>query len=108
MISPEFIERQKKIIESDIERLEKEINKNEKISDPSHNPDDDASEFEQFEENQALIKAVKSDLIELEVAIKKISEGTYGACEICGEPIEEGRLKAYPAAAFCVTHVNTR
>jgi DnaK suppressor protein len=32
----------------------------------------------------------------------KIREGTYGLCEICGEPIPLGRLRALPEATRCV------
>jgi len=35
-------------------------------------------------------------------ALKKIEEGTYGYCEECGEPIEEGRLLAKPFATLCL------
>ena len=35
-------------------------------------------------------------------ALRRIEEGTYGFCEECGEPIEEGRLLAKPFAVLCV------
>lgn len=38
-------------------------------------------------------------------AIEKISGGTYGICEISGEPIEEDRLLANPAARTCKAHM---
>jgi DnaK suppressor protein len=31
-----------------------------------------------------------------------LDEGTYGTCEICGQPIAAERLEALPAATFCV------
>lgn len=30
--------------------------------------------------------------------------GTYGRCEVCGEPIPEGRLEARPWATRCIDH----
>ncbi len=35
-------------------------------------------------------------------ALRRIEEGSYGYCEECGEPIEEGRLIAKPFAVLCV------
>ena len=39
-------------------------------------------------------------------ALAMIKLGKYGVCEVCGEPIGEGRLKAYPEATTCVKHSN--
>ena len=41
------------------------------------------------------------ELNEIDVALKKIQDGTYGACDMCDEPIAIGRLKAKPFAKFC-------
>lgn len=35
-------------------------------------------------------------------ALERIKNGEYGACEECGEPIPEQRLRLFPAARFCV------
>jgi RNA polymerase-binding protein DksA len=37
-------------------------------------------------------------------ALEKIEEGTYGLCDRCGQPIEEGRLEAVPYATLCIRH----
>jgi RNA polymerase-binding transcription factor DksA len=39
-------------------------------------------------------------------ALDKIEAGTYGICEISGEPIERDRLLANPAARTCKAHLN--
>jgi len=44
----------------------------------------------------------KEKLIEIEDALEKIREGTYGICEECGEEIGGGRLKVMPLAKSCV------
>lgn len=41
-------------------------------------------------------------LSEIEDALERINNDTYGECEECGEPIEEGRLKALPFTRVCV------
>ncbi len=38
-------------------------------------------------------------------ALKKIEDGTYGICEVSGEPIEEDRLEANPAARTTKAHI---
>ena len=40
---------------------------------------------------------------EIEAALKSISEGTYGTCDMCDEMIAIGRLKAKPFAKYCTT-----
>lgn len=39
---------------------------------------------------------------EIDFALEKITAGTYGLCEQCGQPIPEARLEALPHAALCV------
>ncbi|MFZ6002664.1 MAG: TraR/DksA family transcriptional regulator [Actinomycetota bacterium] len=55
-------------------------------------------------ENQALAAQLRSELEEVERALRKLDEGTYGRCEACGEPIAPARLEAMPAARFCILH----
>ena len=44
----------------------------------------------------------RQSLYELEDAIKKIEEGTFGICEECKSPISKTRLKVVPFARLCV------
>jgi RNA polymerase-binding protein DksA len=39
---------------------------------------------------------------EIDAALARIEEGTYGACERCGQPIGEERLDALPWAKLCI------
>ena len=55
-------------------------------------------------ENQALAAQLRSELEEVERALGKLDEGTYGRCETCGEPIAPARLEAMPAARHCIEH----
>ena len=43
-------------------------------------------------------------LDEVRRARRRVADGTYGVCEVCGEPIPEGRLEARPWATHCITH----
>ena len=44
----------------------------------------------------------KRELEEINEALKKIEEGTYGICEMCEDPIQEARLKIKPHAKYCI------
>ena len=55
-------------------------------------------------ENQALASQLRTELDEVERALAKLEDGTYGTCEVCNEPIAEARLEAMPAARFCIEH----
>ena len=39
---------------------------------------------------------------DVERALAKVEDGTYGTCDVCGRPIGEGRLEALPWATLCV------
>jgi DnaK suppressor protein len=39
---------------------------------------------------------------EVDRALAKLDEGTYGVCDSCGAPIPEGRLEVHPTAVLCV------
>lgn len=41
-------------------------------------------------------------LTEVEEALRRVDEGSYGNCLECGDPIEEKRLDAVPWANFCM------
>ena len=59
-------------------------------------------------ETEALSNTLRESLEEVERAIGKLDDGTYGMCEECGEPIAPARLEAMPAARYCITHASNR
>lgn len=42
-------------------------------------------------------------LLEIDQALVRVDDGTYGWCGQCGGPIEEGRLEARPATTACIS-----
>ena len=44
----------------------------------------------------------KSLLSKLDLALKKIEDGSFGICEICEEPIGKKRLEARPETTLCI------
>lgn len=69
-------------------------------------PNDKADSIEDYETNTSILKQLEIQLNDVKDALVKIEEGTYGVCEVSGHPIEEGRLKANPAARTCMEHMN--
>ncbi len=45
----------------------------------------------------------RATVVEIDRALAKIEDGTYGSCEQCGDTIPDARLQALPHAALCVT-----
>lgn len=65
-----------------------------------------AEGMKEFENNRGILNQLETRLNEVKSALQKIKDGTYGVCEISGEPIEIDRLEANPAAKTCEAHMN--
>lgn len=65
-------------------------------------PDENASEVEEYVDNLALEQNLESQLKDVNDALEKMEKGTYGVCEQTGKDIETERLKAYPAARTAI------
>jgi len=62
-----------------------------------------ATEIVEIEKGLILEKRVRDQLSEVEHALHKFDQGSYGLCEICGQPIEPARLEALPQASLCLS-----
>lgn len=54
------------------------------------------------ERDLSIYERVQAELADVEHALHRLEEGTYGTCEACGRPIDEDRLEAMPAARLCL------
>ncbi|NSW91368.1 MAG: TraR/DksA C4-type zinc finger protein [Firmicutes bacterium] len=72
------------------------------LSNYDNHPADIGTELYMVELNNALMVHQEHLLEEVRNALKKIDEGTYGICEICGENIDEERLEVIPYARLCL------
>jgi len=52
--------------------------------------------------DEGLGEGAQQTLREIDDALRKIDDGTYGACEACGKPIGEDRLAAIPWTRLCI------
>lgn len=57
-----------------------------------------ADTAEELTTRQAVVAQLETRYRNINRALEKIANGTYGICELSGEPIEEARLTANPAA----------
>ena len=62
-----------------------------------------ASETSSQERDLALIENLEHVRGQVEHALGRIENGTYGTCETCGQPIPRERLEALPFAGQCVS-----
>jgi len=63
---------------------------------------DDATEVFENAKNQALRQNLQRLLGQVNDALAKFDQGTYGLCEVCGDTIDRARLKALPYATLCL------
>jgi DnaK suppressor protein len=65
--------------------------------------EEEATESFELEKRLALEKQTRANLAEVEHALEKFKKGTYGLCDICGQPIPADRLEAMPHANLCLS-----
>jgi RNA polymerase-binding protein DksA len=70
-------------------------------TDDEHDPEGATIAFERAQV-AALLERARRRLADVDLALARIAEGSYGGCERCGEPISAGRLAARPAARTCI------
>ncbi len=68
---------------------------------------DVADGLEEYENNKAVASQLEKQLADVNTALAKIENGTYGKCEISNEAIELDRLEANPSARTCKAHMNS-
>lgn len=63
---------------------------------------DAATETYERELDEGLEEDAREQLRQVENALTRIEEGTYGTCEVCGKEIPVERLEAVPSATLCI------
>ena len=53
--------------------------------------------------SSATARSIAAALADVDRALAKLDEGSYGICDQCGQPITPERLEAMPSATLCVT-----
>ena len=105
-IKTRLIEKKKSIIA----QLQKFAKKNKNIKDDyktdfpnlGDHADENAVEVSDYTSKLSVEHDLESELKNIEGALKKTSENTYGICSICGEKINPKRLEVMPEANLCI------
>jgi len=72
-------------------------------ADDEHDPEGPTIAYERAQVD-ALIRQAVQHLEEIDAALARVRDGTYGVCSVCGEAIPEGRLEARPTTRTCIAH----
>ena len=103
---------QRSLLESELKRLTGEMEQSQASQHPAGERregspfgkrEDEATETAELEKRLALEKRVRELLAEIGHTLKKFDQGTYGSCDICGQPIDRARLEALPQASLCLS-----
>jgi len=71
-------------------------------ADDEHDPEGATIAFERSALN-AQLEAAQAALDEVAHAVRRVEEGSYGICHVCGRPIAAARLEARPTATACIS-----
>ncbi len=68
---------------------------------PFHTADLGTDSFDQ-EMSTSLLENQDQILMDIAAAMRRLENGTYGQCELCGRAIPKGRLQAAPYTPYCI------
>lgn len=113
-LTEQFILEMKDLLMQEREKLEEDLstftvkdehvpnNTNTVFPDYGTEPEDNAHEVEDFITNKSLEEVLEKQLRDIESALKRIENGTYGICKFTGKAIGEKRLRARPTSSTTV------
>ena len=94
-----------KELQGDVSNLAQSEDRNEDPSDASEGVgdfEDAAVDENMLVDMQSVDRNEQALLADVRTALKRLDEGTYGTCIVCGQPIPEKRLEAIPWAIRCI------
>ena len=100
----ERLEQVKAGLEADGIGTESESENLSELSDADQHQADIGTETFERERDFSILEQVEAELHDVERALQRLDDGTYGQCEFCSKPIDPERLEAMPAARFCIEH----
>ncbi|HBV33210.1 TPA: hypothetical protein DIC39_03130 [Patescibacteria group bacterium] len=114
-MNKQLISEMKKVLEAQKSKLEAEL-RGFAHQDPQTNggfatsfpeygtkEDDNAAEVATFTDNLTLEKTLEANLRDVEQALQRIKDNTYGICKYCKKEIDERRLRARPESGSCMS-----
>ncbi len=98
------LKREHKRLEEEFEQLQNNASSSDERREgsPFGKREEEATETLELEKRLSLENRVRKELAEVEHALKKFDDGTYGKCDNCGKSIDPARLEALPQASLCL------
>lgn len=93
-------EEQKEQIENNISNLNEADDADQ--SSISHHMGDFGSDTEEKQMNYQFLERTRKFINQLNEALQRIDDGTYGICKATGKPISKGRLEAVPHTRYSI------
>ena len=116
------VEQARQLIVSERERLEGLVREREAEGIGTESETESISELSSLDQHQgdigtetferekdfSLLEQLEAEIEDLDTALRKVDDGTYGTCEICGREITPERLEAVPGTRTCIDHAGAR
>ena len=96
-----FLQEMKDALQKEKQQLDAELSKLKEVS-YGVEVDDDVHEVEENTVNQTLHITLEKKLRDVNAALERIENGTYGVCKYTGKPIDKERLRARPTSSASV------
>jgi DnaK suppressor protein len=97
------LEHERQTLLGDIEAIDSENQAQQDDYGIGNHVADDASEVFARERNLALRGNAEDLLSQIDTAMQRLEDGSYGTCARCGREIDAERLEARPYAVHCIT-----
>lgn len=104
--SQEFLDKIEKILHEQKAEIEDKLKEllgdnaqDTRFVDYGDSQDDNAHEVADWELNRNTAETLEKQLRDINAALKRLDNGTYGICKYTGKPIEEKRLLARPTSS---------
>lgn len=105
----ERLEQEQRELQVELQRIEDRTAGRDRLNSDTAGEDfdepggDAAQETLERSQAMALGENLREMLENVENALKKLDDGTYGVCDSCGKDIPKGRLELMPSATMCIT-----
>ena len=101
------LERRREEIQGGVDRMDAElrsigIDQEDEKGGLGNHLAEDGSNVMEAERITTIADDVRDVLAQIDAALARMEDGTYGTCQRCGKPINEERLEAFPYVAYCI------
>ena len=102
-MDPQLVEAARRTLEVERERLRRELAEEVEHPRVAHGAQTAAAtEVSESQRGEQLREREERHLVQIEAALKRIADGSFGLCAGCGKPIAPERLEALPWATDCI------